>query len=171
MDTGTAALLSLMVVLEIVIIGLLISNGHSSPSISKSGALPTTTASAFASTTIGTTTIESRNATLYSNTPYYGASAEIYPTKNLSYGGQIAVSNFNQYNKTLQNGSAQVQLAFNSGATYNITAGPGDKLYFIDGSLGDDSPGGDNGYTGEDGYALVDPSGYVITIVYPLANA
>lgn len=113
----------------------------------------------------------SSNKTLFSSSQYYPFSYLISDNASLSSQGQVATADFNLTHVELQNGSIEYKLAFrDTGLTYNVTLQKGDKLYFIDTNVVDDSPGADHS-TLDDGYAVVDVNGYVVMLNYPLPTA
>ena len=69
----------------------------------------------------------------------------------------------------LANGATEYMMNFGSGVTYNVTIDKGDNLYYIDTSFGDDNPSYDAAL-GDDGYAVINSTGYLITYKYPLPN-
>lgn len=89
----------------------------------------------------------------------------------LSAAGIAATADFNITHSQLQNGSAEYFLKSRAtGIVYNATVGPGSGLYFIDTNTADDYPTSDAS-TVDDGYAVVNASGYIVKEVYPLSGA
>ena len=88
----------------------------------------------------------------------------------LSASGKVATDDFNTTAAQLANGSTEYSLKFDeTGAVYNITVGRGGKLYYIDTNLADDMPGADTSL-GDDGYAVVNSTRYIVAFKYPLPN-
>ena len=89
----------------------------------------------------------------------------------LSASGKVATYDFNLTAVQLQNGSVEYTMRFHgTGATYSVTVGEGDRLYYIDENLADDTPNADAALF-DDGYAAVDSAGQIIAYRYPLQNA
>ena len=110
----------------------------------------------------------SSQSQLFSASRYYDSAYQISNGSALSPQGRVAASDFNLTSKQLQNGSAQYTIAFvDSTAVYNVTIQNGQKLYFIDSNLADDGVGSDKS-SGDDGYAIVNASGYIVAMKYPL---
>ncbi|MDE1804837.1 MAG: hypothetical protein KGH59_03580 [Candidatus Micrarchaeota archaeon] len=129
--------------------------------------LQTTTIS-HTNVTTQSTTIVPVNRTLFSNTQYAAFAYQIFPAVSLSQNGKVATSDVVISNSSTPGQLMLVYMNFTgSGTSYSSLVGPGDTLYFIDQNLGDDSPSHDAN-SGEDGYALVDSQGYVISVNYPL---
>lgn len=134
---------------------------------------------ALATTVLGNqttiqTTIQSTTTTLgpqFNSTQYATSAYQIYPAASLSQNGKIATSDFNASSILLPGAFVTVYINFtDTKASYNVTLNPGYKLYFIDSSLGDDSPAHD-GLSSDDGYAIVDQNGYLVSMKYPLPKA
>lgn len=110
------------------------------------------------------------SGTLLSSSQYAQYAYQISGNATLSSSGQIATSDFNLTKNQLQNGSTTYTMAFSeSGKVYNVTIGSTDKLYYIDSNLADDARGSDISL-GDDGYAVVNSTGYIVTIEYPLPD-
>lgn len=109
--------------------------------------------------------------TLFSNFQFASTSYQISGNATLSPAGKIAVEDFNLTTTPLQNGSTIYSIKFNELSTvYNVTVGKNDKLYFVDSNLADDQPGADTSL-GDDGYAVVNSTGYIVAFKYPLPNS
>lgn len=109
--------------------------------------------------------------TQFNGSKYASYAYMLYPNRSDSAGAQVAMSDFNESIQTLQNGSASVTMNFtDTHAVYTVTVKQGFRLYFLDRNLGDDSASRD-ATGGDDGYLLVDPSGYITNVTYPLMNA
>lgn len=129
-------------------------------------------------TTSTTTTLPTNNITTTANSSLQAFNnSEIYPfsyliSRNgtLSGIGRIAAYGIKITTRTVTNGTIY-SLKFESGVTYNVTMPHSSRLYFMDTSLGDDGPGGDQYYTGDDGYAAVNAQGYITSGYYPLPNS
>ncbi len=114
--------------------------------------------------------IANTKGALLSGTQYYSYAYQISGNATLSSSGKIATSDFNITEKTLQNGSTTYSIAFSElGTVYNVTISPTEKLYFIDTNLQDDVHGSDLSL-GDDGFAVVNATGYVVEVEYPLPN-
>ncbi|MDE1850597.1 MAG: hypothetical protein KGH54_02265 [Candidatus Micrarchaeota archaeon] len=139
-----------------------------SSTVQSTTALQTTTATQTNATTRSTTAAPV-NRTLFSSTQYAAFSYQIFPAVGLSQSGKIATSDVMVSSSSMPNQSTLVYMNFTgSNTSYSALVGAGDTLYFIDQNLGDDSQVHDAN-SGEDGYALVDSQGYVISINYPLS--
>ncbi|HVA82966.1 MAG TPA: hypothetical protein VNF06_02275 [Candidatus Aquilonibacter sp.] len=163
-----------VIVIVLIVAGVAFSSMQSSaPQTSSSTILQSTTilqttTVAQTNTTTQSTTIVPVNKTLFSGTQYAAFSYQIFPAVSLSQNGKTATSDVIISNSSMPNQSTLVYMNFTgSNASYSVLVGPGDTLYFIDQNLGDDSPVHDAN-SGEDGYALVDSQGYLISVNYPL---
>lgn len=108
--------------------------------------------------------------TQFSSFPFASSSYLISGNATLSASGKIATEDFNTTTKQLANGSTLYSLKFDElGTVYNVTIAKGDKLYYIDTNLADDAPGSDMSI-GDDGYAVVNSTGYITIFKYPLPN-
>jgi hypothetical protein len=106
--------------------------------------------------------------TLFSSYSLAQYSYLISGNATLSPSGKVATEDFNLTSTALANGSVSYSMKFaETGVTYSVTVGNGDKLYWIDTNLADDSPKADV-FTGDDGYAVVNSTGYIIALKYPL---
>ncbi|MGD0510493.1 MAG: hypothetical protein ABSA33_01505 [Candidatus Micrarchaeaceae archaeon] len=86
----------------------------------------------------------------------------------LSSSGKVATEDFNLTSMQLSNGSTKYSMKFDEvGTVYNVTMGRGSKLYYIDTNLADDMPGSDASF-GDDGYVVVNSTGYIVAYQYPL---
>ena len=109
--------------------------------------------------------------TQFSSSRYAASSYLISGNATLSSSGQIATGDFNLTEKPIANGSVEYSIKFDeSGTVYNVTVGSGDRLYYIDSNLADDMKGADLSL-GDDGYAVVNATGYVVAFKYPLPNS
>lgn len=109
--------------------------------------------------------------TMFAGFRFESTSYLIPESANLSASGKIAENDFNLTTTPLANGSTEYSLKFGEiGTTYNVTIGRTDKLYFIDSNLADDMPGADASL-GDDGYAVVNSTGYIVQYRYPLPNS
>lgn len=132
-----------------------------------SGSSPSTGA---VTTTLNTSS-GGQQAQLFSSSQYYQNSHLISGNATLSASGQAATSDFNITSTALSNASVEYTLVFvGTHATYNVTLAPGDSLYYIDSTLGDDSPSADSFHL-DDGYVVVNSSGYIVSQVYPLPSS
>jgi hypothetical protein len=108
---------------------------------------------------------------LFNNSQYAPYAYMIYPNVDQSAAAQVAISDFNMSIRNSPNDSVNLTMTFtDTGASYSVIVKPTDKLYFIDRNLGDDSAGRD-GTGGDDGYILVNSTGYIEQLKYPLPNA
>ncbi|MDE1762260.1 MAG: hypothetical protein KGH78_03665 [Candidatus Micrarchaeota archaeon] len=156
MRTGLLALVAIIVIAAIALGAYLVANG-----LQKLATSTTTTSQ-------GPTTTASSGATLFSSTRYASAAYQIFPSAPLSENGKIVTADFNVTSSQLPSGATMVSMVFSgSGARYNVTVNAGEMLYFIDMNLADDSPPHD-GSSGDDGYAIVNQSGYTMQLAYPL---
>lgn len=127
----------------------------------------TTTQPAARNTTAAAANGALANATLFNSTQYYAHSYLISGSADLS--ASPATSDFTLASRNDTNGSTTYTIAFNgAGSQYNVTVGRGDSLYYIDTITTDDS--GSEHYTGDDGYAVVSPAGYVVSLDYPISG-
>ncbi len=107
----------------------------------------------------------------FSSFIYASSTYLISGNATLSPSGKIATGDFNLTTIPLQNGSTKYSIKFGvSGAIYNVTIGHGDKLYYIDTNLADDMAGSDISL-GDDGYAVVNSTGYIVAYRYPLPSS
>lgn len=108
--------------------------------------------------------------TLFSSFQYAPYSYLISGNATLSASGKIATGDFNLTTIVLQNASTKYSMKFDEiGTVYNVTVGHGSKLYYIDTNLADDMHGADASF-GDDGYAVVNSTGYVVAYKYPLPS-
>jgi len=163
-----------IIVVIIIVAGIALAamNGSApqrgSSTIPQSTTILQTTTVSQTNVTTQSTTIVPVNRTLFSSTQYAAFAYQIFPVVNLSQNGKIATSDLVISNSSTPGQLTLVYMNFTgSNTSYSTLVGPGDTLYFIDQNLGDDNPAHDAN-SGEDGYALVDSQGYVISINYPL---
>jgi len=106
--------------------------------------------------------ISSAQKTLFSNSPYYSYAYQIFPGV-LSADAQKAITGFNLDLKNNQDGSVTMTLNATNQEyqTQEYTMKPGEKLYFIERSLGDDSDG-DEHFLGDDKAVVVNSEGYIV---------
>lgn len=111
---------------------------------------------------------QNRTGTLFSATKYWSYAYLISGNATPPASGRAATSDFHLADSALGNGSVEYTMTFSStGAAYNVTVGPGEKLYYIDMTLADDSNNYES-FPGDDGYAVVNASGYAVSIKFPL---
>ncbi len=162
MDKRAAGIGAVIVVI-IVIVGAyaLYSGGNGN-------AYSTTTVSYSTVQSTAQTTAPQGNATLFNSTQYAAYSYLISGSANLSSYG-AATSDFNLTSAAGKNSSTIYTIAFkDTGASYNVTLQAGQKLYYIDTIPTDDGP--TDHTTGDDGYAVVNATGYVLSINYPISG-
>ncbi len=136
------------------------------------GAATTTIAGSMLSTVQGGQTTQYttapatvQNATLFNTTQYYPYSYLISGGANLS--ASPATSDFTLSSANGTGGNVTYTISFKgTSSAYNITMGKGDSLYYIDMAPADDGPADHS--TGDDGYAVVDPTGHMISLKYPI---
>ena len=101
--------------------------------------------------------------TKLSDEPYANYAYEVDPN-NLSAQAKQALAGFTVSSKALDAGDTQITLAATGNPEYHTqvyTLKPGQKLYFIEKSWGDD--GGDKDFSyGDDTAVVVDQNGYVV---------
>jgi len=108
--------------------------------------------------------------TQFSSFQYASSSYLMSGNATLSASGKIATGDFNTTTTSFPNGSTKYSLKFDEiGTVYNVTIGRGDKLYYIDTNLADDMKGADASF-GDDGYAVVNSTGYIVAYKYPLTS-
>lgn len=113
-----------------------------------------------ATSTIQGSTVAPGNAsgTLFSSEPYYRASYLIAPG-SVSQQSQSALDGYKMtVNQTAIGENVTISYS-GRGVTTSLAAG--DKLYIVETSFGDDAPGYE-GSTADDGFVLVNASGYVV---------
>jgi hypothetical protein len=117
------------------------------------------------------TQAKTNSSLLFNDSQYAQYAYLISGNATLSAAGIAATADFNITHSKLQDGAAEYFLkARATGIVYNATVGPGSRLYFIDTNTADDYPTSDAS-TVDDGYAVVNASGYIVTEVYPLSGA
>ncbi len=162
-----------VIVVVIVVAGAFLLLNHPAYNSQTTSAATTTASPTTANTNTSVTTSIAGNqsmAELFNNSQYFPYAYLISGNAALSSAGIAATSDFNISTTGLQNGSTMYVLRFKgSGAVYNITMAHGDKLYYIDRNLGDDSA--TDITTGDDGYAVVNATGYIVALQYPLSGA
>ena len=101
-------------------------------------------------------------AVKFSDLPVSSASVQIAPGP-LSDAAKAALSGFTMSSAQQSDGSLLVTLTETQrGASNQVTLKPGQTLYFIETSYGDDPlPNGETSL-GDDGYMVVDQNGYVV---------
>ena len=108
--------------------------------------------------------------TPFSSFQYASSAYLISGNATLSASGKIATGDFNLAAAQLDNGSTEYSIKFDEiGTVYNVTIAHGDKLYFVDTNLADDTPGSDMSL-GDDGYAVVNSTGCIVAFKYPLPS-
>ncbi|HVA82897.1 MAG TPA: hypothetical protein VNF06_01910 [Candidatus Aquilonibacter sp.] len=130
---------------------------------------PTTTVAANNSTSNTTTSIAPTTTVgvLFNSTAHASSSYQIFPVVELSQNGKTATSDFTLSQRPVGAGTSVTMTFMESGLNYSVIVNPGETLYFIDTNLGDDNPSFD-GNSGDDGYALVDSNGYIVSTQFPL---
>lgn len=102
------------------------------------------------------------NAILFSATQYASYSYQIYPGP-MSSQARAAFSGYNMSTSTLVNGSVLINITVNGMPNHqSVVVKPNYKLYIIETSMGDDSPNFDSSL-GDDGFALVNATGYLVS--------
>ena len=92
----------------------------------------------------------------------YSAYSYLISPGQLSQQAQNAMDGFNMTTANLTNGSSSVTLTvIGTTAAKNFVLKPGYKLYIVETSFGDDGYHFDSSL-GDDGFVVVDPSGYVV---------
>ncbi len=152
----------LLAILAVVVLGgaALFLGGKPAPKVKVPGSTPST-APQQAQAPQGTTTTTQQRVKL-ADTPYMQV-AYLLSGPTLSPEAEQAIAGFQLKKQPLSDGSTQYTLkAINPGyKDQTFTVKPGEKLYFIEGSFGDDSQ--NNEYAlGDDGAVLVDANGYVV---------
>lgn len=161
-NKGVQSTLLVVVVLFVAIATLLIVSGsnNAAPSTTIYTTIPTTTAQ-----------ISIRNLSLWSNSPYNPYAYLISGNATLSANGRVATFDFTLKTISLSNSSIVYSMTFvDTGAIYNVTIAPGSKLYFVDTNLADDNQNFDS-LPRDDGYAVVNSTGYVTSLIFPLQRA
>ncbi len=159
--------IGIVIVVIAVVIGVYaLHNGQGSATYSTT----TISYSTAPTTTSGnnTTTSVQSNATMFNNTQYAAHSYLISGNVNLSTYG-AATSDFNLTSVTEANSTTIYTISYKDiSASYNVTLKSGQKLYYIDMFPTDDSASDHT--TADDGYAIVNATGYVISISYPISG-
>ena len=119
-------------------------------------------APAITNETVSTNTaaMQSTNQ-LFSQSPDYSKAYLIYPTENAA--AKKALTGFDITIKDLGNGTTQVSLPTKTQTdeVQSFIVSKGQKVYFVEKSMGDDSLGTDRNYSDDYGVA-VDSSGYIL---------
>ena len=153
MGKNTAAAAVVVVILALIAFGAYyLSQVNSKPS-------PITTQQY---TSVQTTAIASQAGTAFNSTSYFANSYLIYPG-NLSSAAKKALGAYTFHVSAAANGSTILTLVYPhsvNNKTFSIPSGY--RFYYIENSLGDDSAQEDL-YPTDDGYAIVNASGYLIT--------
>ncbi|MDE1851306.1 MAG: hypothetical protein KGH69_01280 [Candidatus Micrarchaeota archaeon] len=114
-----------------------------------------------ATTTIPANQGQNSSKVLFNDTPYARSSYLAYPGIP-SQQARAAMAGFGISATQLANGSAEVTMTFNqTGANDTVVIAPGYKIYFVEGTLSDDSFDTDSSL-GDDAFVMVDSSGYVV---------
>jgi nitrogen fixation-related uncharacterized protein len=107
--------------------------------------------------------VQNNNSPVKFSDSQYANSAYLISIDSYDSRTQQALSGFDVNKTTLADGTLHVVLTAKSAEyqtqTYDVK--PGQKLYFIEKSLGDDSSGSDR-FLGDDHSILVDASGYIV---------
>jgi len=100
--------------------------------------------------------------TLFSSSSYYPYAYLIFPGV-LSPAAREAITGFNLDLKNNPDGSTTINLVATNPEYKNqsYTMKPGEKLYFIERSFGDDSDGGEH-FLGDDKAVVVNSAGYIV---------
>ena len=107
------------------------------------------------------TSPQSNSTTLFSSTPYYQY-AYVVSDPTLSQQSRSALAGFNLTNTQLANGTRKITITFQgSGQSQVVMLQPNYTLYVIEATFGDDSYSFDSSL-GDDGFVVVNPSGYVV---------
>lgn len=101
------------------------------------------------------------NAILFNSTPY-AQYAYLISSPTLSQQAQSALAGFKLVRTTLQNGSVEMNISLSgSGQGNSVTLAPGYKMYLVEATFGDDGYGFDSSL-GDDGFVIVNTTGYVV---------
>lgn len=108
---------------------------------------------------------------LFNNSQYVSYAYMLYPKKEvytISTNAKIATSDFNYSFQDLTNGSVNLTLKFvDTHAVYSIILNRNYKFYYLDKNLADDNPTSDTS-NNDDGYLIVNTTGYITFIRYPI---
>jgi cytoskeletal protein RodZ len=150
----TIGIIIAIVVVIIVVILLVTSGGKGQNNPSNNSATSTVDQNTSQSST--NTQVLFKDSSLSQNA--YLISTPTYDTST-----KAALSGFNLTQKTLADGSDEVTITPTSPGTqaqvYTVTTG--EKLYFIEGMIGDDT-GNNDSNLGDDRVVLVDANGYIV---------
>lgn len=153
----------IILILIVVIIGAVILYYHNAPSSTAPAYQAPSTAVSVPATT-ATTTIQLMTATtqLFASSADYSKSYKIFPGA-LSSQATTALSGFALSTTDLGNGVTQVNLTAKESQYHSqsFVVGPGQSVYFIEKSLGDDGNDSDANY-GDDYGVAVDANGYIL---------
>ena len=104
---------------------------------------------------------QSSNATLFNGT-VYSHYAYLVSGQYLSSQGRYALDGFNVSRIQEANGTVIVKVSLSSSIqNQSISIAPGNKLYFIEATMGDDGYDFDSSL-GDDGFVMVNSTGYVV---------
>ncbi len=148
----------------LVMVSMMLISIFSRPSSVKAQLLQQNSGSSSITTTVSqsqassTTTI---SAILFSSTPYYQYAYQIFPG-NMSQMARSAMAGFSMNTTVLANGITNVSISL-TGAhqSQTVSVPPGFRLYVIETTFGDDGYNFE-GSLGDDGFVLVNLSGYVV---------
>lgn len=98
---------------------------------------------------------------LFSRTAYAPYAFQVFPG-SMSQQASAAMSGFSMNTTALANGTTSISVSLKSTSqSQTIMLGPGYKLYVIETTFGDDGYGSDYSL-GDDGFVLVNQTGYVV---------
>jgi len=155
-----------IIVIVVVIIGVWMfwsSRGASAPTPASDTTPIANTGTPTTSTSTNTTaTLMTSTGQQFSSSQYYKNAYEVYPALDPTNGSR-ALSGFNLQTQDLGGGVTQVTLVAKQANyhTQTFVIGPGQKLYFIERSFGDDSTDQDVNY-GDDMGIAVDAQGNIL---------
>ncbi|MDE1865364.1 MAG: hypothetical protein KGH94_01850 [Candidatus Micrarchaeota archaeon] len=97
---------------------------------------------------------------LFSSTPYYAYSYQIYPGA-VSPQAKSAMDGYSMNISQAAAGAENITISV-QGRSGTIAITSGERLYIVETSFGDDAPGYE-GSVGDDGFVVADQNGYVLS--------
>ncbi len=165
-STMTAVITAIVVILIVTAVVLFMRNSSGSnagTTTSQGGSQAASATQGQTQNAQGGTQGQTTQRVKLADTRYWNYAHLISGDAPLDQGAQAAISGFHMEKQNLSDGSVQITLKAISPQYHDqqYVVKPGQKLYFIEGSFGDDA-GGNEYALGDDTAVVVDADGYIV---------
>ena len=166
-ENNTGLIVGIIVVVVIIAAALYFVIGNSG-TVPQTSTVQTTAPSTTEVSVSASTTVMNSNAVLFSNSSYYQYACQIYPAVALSSTCQTVTSDFTTSTSQGANVTAVSIVFTETRTTYSASVAAGSKLYWIDENPSDDAGISGDHYPGDDGYTVVNSTGYMTSVAFPI---